>query len=160
MFEALAVQVQKQYDRQAIFTFSGRPIIPIKILDSNNRFQSVQILADTGNDITLITPSIANQLGINYKKEGKPFLVAGISGNPSTYYMVSRLIQLGNMAPVTFRIGVGSVPISLLGREDTAARYSITFKGNQICFSEMTMKASNISTASGVEFRAQKFLHM
>lgn len=118
------------------------------------------MLADTGNDITLITPSIANDLGIDYKKEGKPFLVAGISGNPTTYYMIRRLVQFGNLTPTVFRIGVGAVPISLLGREDTAAKYSIKFEGNKIVFSEMGIKASNISTASGVEFRAQKMLNL
>jgi hypothetical protein len=152
----LAYKVQ-QYPSRMVFNISRRPIIPFKIRGSQG-WISVEALADTGNDITLISEATARQAGIDYQKEGTPFQVSGVGGGAHRYYMVRRLVQIGDLRPRVFRIGIGDPPVNLLGREDLSAYYRLTFEGtNKIVFEELEIKAANVTTASGIGFRQQKF---
>lgn len=112
-----------------IFNTRGslRPFIDVGVGGADGTFHNVNMMVDTGNDVTLIKRSEAARLGL---KGGTPFQVSGISGKAQTFHMVRAPIRIGSLPAKTVRIGIGDVPDNLLGREDISKDYTISFRGN------------------------------
>src|ERR1041385_4343230 len=107
-----------------------RPFINVGVQGADGQFKNINMMVDTGNDVTLIKKDEARRLGLN-PDAGQSFSVSGISGVPQTFKMLTRQIKIGSLPARTVRIGIGDVPDNLLGREDIARDYSITFHGNR-----------------------------
>ena len=104
-----------------------RPFIDVGMRGADGSFHPVNMMVDTGNDVTLIKRSEAARLGL---KGGSPFRVSGISGQAQTFLMTKVPIKIGSLPAKLVRVGIGDVPDNLLGREDIAKDFNITFRGN------------------------------
>jgi hypothetical protein len=129
--------------QNAAFTVSGkerRPHVMIKMIGGDARWHDVNVLADQGNDITLLTQADGHATGLSQKakREGQPFSVQGIASSQSTFNMTKTWIQIGDLAPIEIPLGVedGQVQLedSLLGREGAMERYVMVYTGDKVIF--------------------------
>lgn len=95
--------------------------ITIQILGGDGNFKPVKVIADTGNDITLLTKATADYLGFN-PNFGSLLEVSGIrEGMVSRFRKIQTHIQLGDLNPVLAEIGFAldrdSLQENLLGNK-------------------------------------------
>lgn len=144
---------------RAIFeTGGGRPRGKVGVMNASGQFQDVEFLFDTGNDITLITTGTATQLGLD-PNQGQKFTVSGVGGDVKDFRMIMRPIKIGNDDPITVRLGIGDVPENLLGYQDIAPEYVISYsKNRQVIFeeagAEVVSKVAVSSNHDSLETRA------
>jgi hypothetical protein len=117
--------------------------IPIKIRGKDGMLHDVVILADTGNDVTLLRTSTSNMLGFDPINEmGQVFPVGGITGDAQPFMKIWNLIQIGNLRPTYIRMGLAereeSLMEDLLGRQDVfdSGKYSVTYDNMGVSFQE------------------------
>lgn len=113
---------------------SGRPMIAVSILGAHGRWTEVEMLADSGNDITLINLETARRLGFTDCHEHID--VAGISGAPQKFCIHRVQMRIGNSRPITIRVGVGDLDDNLLGREGVFDKFDISFRKHGIEFQQ------------------------
>lgn len=117
----------------------GRPHINIKIMGGDGVWRDLKILADSGNDITLLnaTDGARNRLGMG---PGESFGVEGIADSPRNYKMAETWIKIGDLNPIKIPLGVETgqqqLDDSLLGREGAMEKYTIVYTGDQVIFLE------------------------
>ena len=117
----------------ATFQYNHRPIVPVFVRDANNNWQTVHMLSDTGNDITIINRQTAMQLGFN-PDYGALTQVAGIGRgtNPSRVWE-NVYIKIGETSPVPITMLVMDTDMNLLGRKDVLDNFKVTYdKGNVV----------------------------
>ena len=112
-----------------------RPFINMPIMGKDSRFQMVRLLADTGNDVSLINFETAAQLGFD-ENDGTIFRVAGISQQAQQFRMVKTYIKIGNTKPRKIRLGIGPLKDNLLGREDIFPYYNVEYTPTAVIFRE------------------------
>lgn len=120
--------------------------IEIQILGMDSQMHPVKILADTGNDITLITRETAqNILGINPDiiQGGTEFDVFGIDPNtPVVAKEINNMIRLGSLRPVFIPMGIvsefGAFAEDLLGRRGLLDNglYEVVYDEDSVDFRE------------------------
>jgi len=118
-------------------------MVSIGMRGGDGQMHQVQVLADTGNDITLIKRSTAEMLGYNPDTQGTPFPVAGITNDPQEFKKIWNLVKLGpRLRPVYIRMGMAlkeeSLAENLLGKLDILdnGRYEITYDLDSVIFKE------------------------
>jgi len=118
-------------------------MITIGMKGSDGQMHQVELLADTGNDITLVKRSTAESLGFNPDVHGTSFPVAGITNDPQEFKKIWNLIKLGpELRPVWIRMGMAmreeSLAENLLGKLDILdnGRYEITYDLDSVQFKE------------------------
>ena len=95
--------------------------IDVNIMSAYGEFKLVKIIADTGNDITLITKKTADALGF-HPSMGTLLEVSGIrEGMVSKFKKITTQIQLGDLTPATvemaFAVDDESLAENLLGNK-------------------------------------------
>lgn len=110
----------------------------------DGQFHQIIILADSGNDVTLLRLSTSNMLGFDPPNEnGMAFPVGGITGAPQIFTKIWNLIQIGNLRPTYVRMGLAhmeeSLAEDLLGRQDIfdSGKYSIAYDNMGVTFKEL-----------------------
>ena len=135
--------------------FDGRYRIPIKIQGADQCMHPVsclhdtKILADTGNDVTLITRADAIKLGFQPETmEGDRFEVSGITDQPNPFVKVNLMVQIGDTMPFFTEVGMplveGALAESLLGIDVIDnGKFEITYTANGVNFTQVDMPLSN-----------------
>ena len=123
----------------ASFTNGSRPYINIDVMGTDNTFHSIKGILDSGNDITLLTPSASSELGLTRNDATGQFNVKGISSKPMIFYNVKLLMRVQNTKPVWIRAGaqipdVGEDPLrdNLFGRKDILDHFDIVMSKGSI----------------------------
>jgi predicted aspartyl protease len=90
----------------------GRHYVDACINTGQGACKNVKALADTGNDITILTKSTARRLGFNPEELAKKdrFFVKGINGAPEEFAKVKTNLKLGDISL--------QVPIGLATKDD------------------------------------------
>ena len=125
------------FNNKASFPITGgRPYVMVKIMGGDGKWHDVNMMLDSGNDITLLTKDTAKAIQMDPKTDGDLFRVAGINGTPDMFFMFTGQMQIGGMSPISTKIGIGPLRDNLLGRNDIFKRYSILFTPNSVHFIE------------------------
>ena len=82
-----------------------RPVISIRLKHANLSIQ-YEVLVDSGADLALFHPEVAEYLGIDFKK-GKMNEVFGVGGKASVYYLHPITIEVGGWS---YEIEAGFMP--------------------------------------------------
>jgi Aspartyl protease len=107
--------------------------ITVKILGADNqRWIGVRLIADTGNDVTLLTKNTADMLGF-HEGMGTLLQVSGIrKGMISRFEQINTYIQLGDLTPVNATIAYAldddSLQENLLGNKGILASGNFEFR--------------------------------
>ena len=136
--------------------FDGRYRISIKLQGADQCMHEVsclhdtKILADTGNDTTLITRADAIKLGFTPETmQGDRMEVAGITDQPNPFVKVSLLMQIGETKPFHSDVGIplveGALYESLLGIDVIPnGKFEITYTADGVFFSQVESAVSGI----------------
>lgn len=126
----------------------GKYRIDLGVGDANGQMQNINILCDSGNDITILTTATAHRLGFDPPQEqGEVFPVGGITAGPQDFKKIQNIIRIGQLAPIWVPIGLAfqqqSLYEDLLGRAGIwdSGIYSITQDERGITFTEKQMRA-------------------
>ncbi len=86
-----------------------RYFITIKIKNASGGFSPVRVLADSGNDITILTHNTARSLGYDTSKmnDVSSFHVKGINGQPAEFKEINTQVIIGNI-PLIIPIGLAT----------------------------------------------------
>jgi hypothetical protein len=140
---------------EKIAYLDDRPHINMMVGDSQGKMQSLTVLVDNGNDITLLTRSAAQQLGIDPMNTGEKFDVSGITDLGQNFGKITNTIQIGNLPPIQIRMGLAwedaGLAENLLGRLDVIENgpYTLTLDGQSATF---TINHPDISINTGNEY--------
>ena len=127
----------------AVFTVHEehqRPFVVLNFLHANKRqWVPIKVLADTGNDTTLLSKEDGIKLGFNPDvMVGSPVGVRGVGEGTSDYEKFMTQVQIEKFPPVAIPISVaakaGQLDDNLLGREGILNRFNITYTGNSVVF--------------------------
>lgn len=149
--------------KNAVFTVHEehqRPFVTLNFLHKNGtQWVPIKVLADTGNDTTLLSKEDGIRLGFNPDVlQGDPVGVRGVGEGTSDFEKFMTQVQIENFPPVAIPISVAAKPgqlsDNLLGREGILNRFNITYTGNSVVF---IMKALSGAVKS---MEARHFLHM
>lgn len=137
--------------------FDGRYRIPIKIQGADQCMQLVsclhdqKILADTGNDVTLITRADAAKLGFTPEtlQGGDRFEVSGITDQPNPFVKKNLMIQIGETRPFYTDVGIplveGALYESLLGIDVIDnGKFEITYTIDGVLFTQVDTPISGL----------------
>ena len=94
------------------------------------------MIVDTGADYTLLPYFYAYDLGINLKKDCKPYSTPGVGGKEKVYIFKKAKVKLGNwerMIPVGF-LERDNIP-PLLGRQGFLETFNVLFARHITSFS-------------------------
>ena len=103
------------------------------------QWRSFRAILDSGNDITLITPQTAAQLGLSPKMASGNFKVQfGEQQNQGhNFYSVKVPMKLApHLKAFMASVGVGPVRENLIGRQDAFQHHTITFSGGKVGISQ------------------------
>lgn len=135
--------------------------ISVNILGGDGDYKPVTVIADSGNDITLLTQSTANQLGL-HPSIGTLLEVSGIQEDMvSRFKKINTYIQIGNFAPVIAEIGFAldnnSLQENLLGNKDilSSGKFKFTFSSDKLTITSNDGNCShfhNDNSVSDVSF--------
>jgi len=156
MFFYTIVLLQLMFRQQRRFSFAGqelqksitfdissgkRPHIMVDILSADDRWVPVRLLADTGNDVTLLNEKTAQDLGLTTPEilaRAVPFKVQGIAAAPMDFMMIKRPVRMGgSTTPIEIKIGVGPLRENLLGREDVLDKFEMTFTKSKLKLTQL-----------------------
>ena len=126
------------------------PIVPgeryhitVGILGFDKQFHDVNILADTGNDVTLLKASTAKQLGVDPQTlAANTFPVSGISGAPNPFKEIKTLVLFPGLRPTWITVGLAQqedhLTENLLGRKDILdnGKYEISYDNDSVTIRE------------------------
>jgi len=119
--------------------------IDLGMLGMDGKMHKLKILADTGNDITLLKRETAeDMLGINPDQfpEDTIFPIIGITDTPVYAKEITNMIQFGDLRPVWVRMGIiterGIFSEDLLGRKDILDNglYEVVYDQDSVEFRE------------------------
>lgn len=117
--------------------------VRIQIRDKGGQMQTITLLADSGNDLTLLRNSTARKLGFDPQSEpGEVFPVGGITGGPQQFKKIVNLIQIGNLTPMMVHMGLAyqdkSLAEDLLGRSDIfdSGKLEVDYGKDYVIFKE------------------------
>lgn len=111
--------------------------------EEGNCLIPTSILADTGNDVTILRTSTARKLGydpVNMPGEWMP--VAGISNIPANFKKFNNMIKIQNLRPIWIPMGLATkeedLAEDLLGRAGIldGGRYEILYAKDSVKFIE------------------------
>lgn len=105
----------------------GTPVVSVKVT-GNSGAQAFPILFDTGANITLITPQMAQQVGVLIVDEIVVTVADGRSVRMPVGYVDT--LQLGGLVVRDLLVGIGG-DVALLG-QDVYGEYGISVGGNSI----------------------------
>ena len=118
-----------------------RPHIMVDILDANDRWVPVRLLADTGNDVTLLNQKTAEGLGLTSPEmlaRSVAFKVQGIAAAPMDFMMIKRPVRMGgSTTPIEIKIGIGPLRENLLGREDVLDKFEMKFTKSKLTLTQL-----------------------
>ena len=120
----------------AMFQYAHRPVIPVQVKDAQGNWQTVHMLSDSGNDITIINMRTAMQLGFN-DGMGVQTEVRGI-GNQSQPSVARDgvYIRIGDTAPIPITVLIMNTDMNLLGRKDIFDNFRVTFDQNNVIYEQ------------------------
>lgn len=118
----------------------------------NGQWKSYKGILDSGNDLNLITPQTAQQLGISPQMGQKQFQVQfGETANQRhNFFMINVPMKFGNLQPFQASIGVGPVRENLIGRKDVFEHHKIVFDQGKV----QMYQANPNQNSFGVNFPA------
>lgn len=112
---------------------------------SRSGFSSIQVLADTGSDITLISREDGERLGFRPSATGDKFGVGGVGAGALGFAKFTTMVKIGNLNPIQINFGVaeqyGALRDNLLGRENILSKFDVTYSENQVKFVPRGQKA-------------------
>ena len=130
-----------------------QPFISPSILGFDRQWHSVKMLADTGNDVTLLMRSTALEMGIDpVRLNASTFPVSGISGGPAHFKEVKTLVAFTNLRPTWVTVGLAQreedLVENLLGRKDLldTGKYEFVFDEDSVDIRE---KHINVNLSNG-----------
>jgi hypothetical protein len=145
---------------------NGQYRIPLGVQHASGGMAQINIIFDTGNDITLFTTATSHQLGYDPHSMGDSFPVTGITPNPLKFGKLNITIRIGGLRPIMIPCGLATeeqFPEDLMGRKglmDSGA-YSVTQDERGITFTEkqgpVAMLANSGSRISGKLRNAMSF---
>jgi len=137
------MQVNVSPGNNAVFTVHEeyqRPFVTLKFLHANKKqWVPIKLLADTGNDTTLISKEDGIRLGFNPDvMQGDPVGVRGVGEGTSDFEKFYTSVQIENFPPVNIPVSIaakaGQLSDNLLGREGILNRFNITYTGDRVIF--------------------------
>jgi hypothetical protein len=109
-----------------------RPFIPVRMCGDCG-CQTVNMMVDTGNDISLLNRQDAQRICLKPDRADRMIRVAGISQSPMGFDLFGHVpVQIGQTDPVTIPVAVGDVRDNLLGREGVRHDFDIFVSRNQV----------------------------
>ena len=116
-----------------------RYFITIKIKNKNGGFSPVKVLADSGNDITILTHGTAKSLGYEplSMHDVSSFHVKGINGEPAEFKEINTEVIIGNVR-LTIPVGLVTrdkdLSDNLLGRQGVldSGKIGLSFDNNSV----------------------------
>lgn len=118
-------------EKSGLFGRIERPVAKIILIHNRNKIPQV-FYVDSGADLTLISLSIGEILGLNNPKPEEIVEIKGIGEKGIPIVLRKVVIQIGNI-DIDSRIGwalIEDVPL-LLGREDFFKYFDIVFSKNK-----------------------------
>jgi hypothetical protein len=117
--------------------------MPIMCRRKDGMFQKINVLADSGNDVTLLKLSTSKMLGFEPMQEmGDVFPVGGITGGPQHFKKIWNTVMIGGLRPMYIRMGLAymeeSLAEDLLGRQDVfdSGKLEVTYDDKGVSFRE------------------------
>jgi hypothetical protein len=133
---------------------SGKYRVDIEIRTGGGGMQHMNILYDTGNDITILKTSTGQKLGLG-NEQGEPFNVGGINGPGKEFMRITNLIRIQGLNPIWVPMGIAmderSLYEDLMGRAgilDTGI-YEIRQDERGIMFIEKQPAVAMLANAGG-----------
>lgn len=129
-------------------------------MGADKRMHPVTVLADTGNDVTLLTTHTARQLGYDPTRVGELFQVMGITGPPQNFSRIKNYIQIAKFKPFPVTMGLAhkqsSLAENLLGVQDvlSTGRFQLRYDLDSVDF---YLRRRNTITTSDIDERWQSF---
>lgn len=123
----------------ANFAGGARPYITIDVQGMDGQFHPIKGILDTGNDVTLLMPSAAQELGITASDQQGSFNVKGIGAKPMIFQNATLLMRVKGATPVPIRAGVqipqqgdDALRDNLFGRKDLLDYFDINISKGKI----------------------------
>lgn len=123
----------------ASFANGSRPYITVDVQGMDGQFHPIKGILDTGNDITLLMPSAAQELGISPMNGQGTFNVKGIGAKPMVFTNVTLLMRVKGTQPVPIRAGAQIPQMgddhlrdNLFGRKDLLDNFDILMSKGSI----------------------------
>lgn len=129
--------------------------VTVQIQNAMGGMTPVEVLADTGNQSTILKREVADQLGLDLS-QGEPFMVGGINGTPTEFRRFKLWIRLGQLEPIQIKVGFSTTPDglieNLLGNEDilTSGKYEARYDKNGVTYVEK-QSAYRVASCEGME---------
>jgi hypothetical protein len=118
-----------------LLEYDVRPMGTVFVKDASGQWQGIEMLIDSGNDITIFTEETARMLG--FGNRGQRTMVAGIGSQLTPATMLGGVeIAIGDSTPVRVEAMIMNTSVNLLGRKDVLNHYSMTFEGNRLYVQE------------------------
>jgi len=107
----MALKFAFKKEKSPILGIIYRPITQVFFWSEKDKYWSeIWMIVDTGADYTLLPRYLANDLGINLKKDCRTFLTKGIGGNEKVYFLPKIKVKLGKWKRI--------IPIGFLDRNE------------------------------------------
>lgn len=120
--------------------------ITIQVKNTQGGFTPVQVLSDSGNEITLLKKEVADSLGLDLNR-GESFKVAGINGTGRLFKRFVIPIKIGTLQPVPVTVGFatkeGDLAENLLGNKDIlkSGKFEALYDENGVTFTQKSLNA-------------------
>lgn len=119
-------------EQSSIFGKVYRPIAQVFFFSKNSK-QWIEswMVVDTGADYSLLPRFMAENLGINLKKDCQTFYTRGVGGAEKVYFLPKIKVKIGNwerIVPVGF-LDKENIP-PLLGRQGFLETFEVLFSSN------------------------------
>lgn len=122
--------------QSSVFGIIHRPMAKVLFWSKKDgNWVSIRMVIDTGADYSLLPRFIADQLGINLKKDCQKFYTRGVGGTEKVYFLPKTKIKLGDwerIVPVGF-LDKDNIP-PLLGRQGFLEIFEVLFSSNHTVY--------------------------
>jgi len=116
-----------------------QPFIEPFFLGFDKQYHKIKVLADTGNDVTLIQRKTALEMGIDpVQLKANTFPVSGISGPPAEFKEIKTLVVFEKLRPTWVTVGLAQrdedLVENLLGRKDLldTGKYEFVYDNDSV----------------------------
>lgn len=128
--------------------------VTVQVQNAMGGMTPIQMLADTGNQSTILKLEEAQKLGLDLS-QGEPFMVGGINGEPTEFRRFKLWIRLGNLDPLQIKIGFSTTPDglieNLLGNEDILTSGKIEARYGKDGVTYVEAHAYRVASCAGME---------